>query len=247
MLYEIKNISKTRPGAKGYRLVIPSLRIPNGAKLAITGPSGCGKSTTLDILGLSLAPDLEGDFFLRHPGGATVDVMGLWKKADHARLTRLRLENLGYVLQTGELFPYLNVGENLLLVARLAGKNRQDSLERAKNIAQRLGIADLWNHMPATLSVGERQRVAIGRALVPKPPVILADEPTAALDPVHAEEVMEIFLDALHDFGSALVLVTHNVQWALGAGLTQVEFQLSQSDDFTTAVLEYAPESGEMS
>lgn len=249
LLYNIQNIAKSRPGAKDereFRLLIPSLKIREGDKLAITGPSGCGKSTTLDILGLSLAPDAGGDFFFRGLGKQDADIQAMWKKGDYNGLTSLRLHSLGYVLQTGELLPYLTVRENMELVARLSGKSPAETSDTAKQLAERLDMTAQLEAFPATLSVGQRQRVAIGRALVSRPPVILADEPTAALDPDNAARVMEIFLHALEDFGSALILVTHNVEWALGSGLTQVPFTMKKEDTLNLAILNYDPYRGEV-
>lgn len=247
VLYDIRNISKTRPAGRderAFRLEISFLKIRSGDKLAITGPSGCGKSTTLDILGLSLAPDSGGTFSFSNPAAQMerIDIQALWKKSDYARLTDIRLHSLGYVLQTGELLPYLTVRENMTLVARLGGKNQAESNELADHIAGRLDIREQMDAMPATLSVGQRQRVAIGRALAAQPPVILADEPTAALDPGNAASVMEIFLNSLQDFGSALLLVTHNVEWALSSGLTQVPFRMEKTGKYNLAVLEYHPD-----
>lgn len=248
LLYDIASITKSRPGAKDereYRLLISSLKIREGDKLAITGPSGCGKSTALDILGLSLAPDEGGTFLFRNGGMESADIQAMWKNGDYNGLTSLRLHSLGYVLQTGELLPYLTVRENMELVARLAGKSPAETRDAARELAERLDITAQLEAYPATLSVGQRQRVAIGRALVSRPPVILADEPTAALDPDNAKRVMDIFLRALMEFGSALILVTHNVDWALGSGLTQVPFTMRQEEKLSLAILNYAPEGEE--
>lgn len=249
LLYNIRNVVKSRPAARDereYCLVISSFSVREGDKLAITGPSGCGKSTTLDILGLSLAPDPGGSFLFHNPESKSeADIQGMWKNGDYAALTNLRLHSLGYVLQTGELLPYITVRENMELVARLAGKDARQTREIASELAARLDITAQLDALPATLSVGQRQRAAIGRALVARPPVILADEPTAALDPDNAANVMTIFLQALRDFGSALILVTHNVEWAVGSGLTQVPFRLEKTETQNLAILEYDPQGGE--
>lgn len=241
MLYQLNDVRKTRAGKRSFELVIRNLAIAEGARIAITGPSGCGKSTTLDILGMSLSPDPGGEFLFQPPGsGNAVQISRLWEQQDTGELAELRLRYLGYVLQTGELFPYLTVGENLQFVAKLAGQDKRDTEELARQMAARLDIGDNWDSWPGTLSVGERQRVAIGRAIVGRPKVILADEPTAALDPLHAEDVMQIFLEALEDFGSALVLVTHNTQWALSAGLAEAAFVLEKkADGATVSILDF--------
>lgn len=238
MLYSIKNLRKQRAGDQGYQLLIRNLHIAHGAKIAITGPSGCGKSTTLDILGLSLKPDAATRFDFTPIKDAPIDIMPLWARDAQNSLAQLRLSYMGYVLQSGELLAFLTAGENMTLTARLAGASEEEARESAKKLAERLGIGHLWNAMPATLSVGERQRVAIARALAPCPQIILADEPTAALDPVHAAKVMDSFLKVMDETGGTLVLVTHNAAWARAGGLKEIPFSLQDSDDGVTAVLD---------
>lgn len=239
MLYAIKNLVKRRQREQGYRLLIRSLHIPHGARIAITGPSGCGKSTTLDLLGLALRPDSAELFtFAPVPGEAPLDVTALWAQERHDRMAALRLAHMGYVLQSGELLPFLSVGENMTLTARLGGEGAATALARARDLAHALGVAALLGAMPATLSVGERQRCAIVRALTPGPQLILADEPTAALDPVHAARVMDAFLAALDRHKGSLVLVTHNADWARRGGLTELSFRLEEDDTGVTAILD---------
>lgn len=234
-LYRVENLSKRRAGERNYRLCIRHLAIPPGALLAITGPSGCGKSTTLDILGFGLAPD-SADLFAFGP--EAISVATLWQSGRYDILAALRLTQVGYVLQSGELLPFLTVGENICLVGRLIGQSDAETAEIGHWLAAKLGIDHLWTAMPATLSVGERQRAAIARALASQPHVIIADEPTAALDPLHADMVMEIFIQCLARFNSALVLATHNAAWARSGGLTEIKFELLAEEDGTTAVLD---------
>ena len=238
MLYSLENVIKRRQREQGYRLLIRSLHIPRGARIAITGPSGCGKSTTLDLLGLSLRPD-EGDEFSFTPANnSAANILAIWQSEALDQLAGLRLHNMGYVLQSGELIPYLTVMENMTLTALLAGMSQVDAEKAASAFGEELGIAHLFNAMPATLSVGERQRAAIVRALTPGPEIILADEPTAALDPLHAGRVMKIFLEVVARTGSTLILVTHNVEWALAGGLEELPFQLTEDENGVTAVLD---------
>lgn len=260
MLFNIKNLVKTREGDQSYRLLIKNLQIEHGAKIAITGPSGCGKSTTLDILGLSLSPDSAEKFILtpatarQNAGNAflniafngwafnrngtddKINILSLWQKKRHNTLSSLRLGYMGYILQSGELLPFLTAGENMVFSANLAGI--KNALDIAKGLAEKLGVQKLWHSYPAALSVGERQRVAIIRALASMPQVILADEPTAALDPLHADKVMEAFLDVLSDTGSALILVTHNAAWAKNGGFTEIPFRLAEKESRITAILD---------
>lgn len=238
MLYKIRNLVRTRPGDQGYSLLIRHLELPENARIAITGPSGCGKSTTLDILGLSLRPDSADEFLFSPPGGAEVDVPGLWASGKQDVLSNLRLAHMGYVLQSGELLPFLTTGENMMFTARLTGMAGNEAQDIARRLTVRLGIESLWNAMPGTLSVGERQRAAIVRALASRPAVILADEPTAALDPLHAGIVMEAFLESVEESGSALILVTHNASWAAAGGLTEVPFEMVVENGKVTAILD---------
>lgn len=238
MIYSLKNVVKQRQREQGYRLLIRSLRVPRGARVAITGPSGCGKSTTLDILGLSLRPDFGDEFSFTPENGGSVNILDIWQAGDQDRLARLRLRNMGYVLQSGELVPFLTVMENMTLTARLGGMSKAEAESAAASFGAELGIERLFNAMPATLSVGERQRAAIVRALTPGPEVVLADEPTAALDPLHAAKVMEIFLKAIDKTKSALILVTHNLEWALEGGLKEIPFKLEENESGVTAILD---------
>lgn len=241
MLYKIRDLVKTRKRETGYRLLVRNLEVPQGARIALTGPSGCGKSTLLDILGLSLAPDCADEFTFS-PAEKSVNIGPLWQEHHFDELARLRLQYIGYVLQTGELLPFLTAGENMTFAARLAA--REDAKHTAAELAERLGVSKLWNSMPATLSVGERQRCAIVRALAAKPDIILADEPTAALDPLHADKVMDVFLRCIEDFGSALILATHNAEWALAGGLKRISFRLIEQDSRVTSLIDTS-EAGE--
>lgn len=240
MLYDINHLIKRRSRGQGYCLSIRSLIIDQGERIAITGPSGCGKSTVLDMLGMALHPDEAGkfDFSPTDDVDRPIEIMELWNNRDLDGLADLRLRYLGYVLQSGELLPFLTVGENMELTARLSGLSKEEAASHAQELAQGLGIENLISAMPNTLSFGERQRVAIVRALASQPRVILADEPTASLDPFHADKVMESFLTAIEKYGSTLVLVTHNAQWAKMGGLREIPFQLEENADGVTAILD---------
>jgi putative ABC transport system ATP-binding protein len=206
-LFHLESVSKTRARGSGYTLDIVRLDIMPGETVAVTGASGSGKSTALDMLGMALRPDAAAAFTLC-VAGESVDVAACWRRGDQDRLAALRLRHMGYVLQTGGLLPYVTVRRNMALAASVNGL--PDSAERVRDLADLLGIKNLLDAMPGTLSIGERQRVAIGRALASKPAVILADEPTAALDPRHADTVLDLFLEAVNSLGVTLVLVTHD-------------------------------------
>ena len=236
LLYSIEGLEKGREGAQGYCLSIPRFTLKRGEKVALTGESGCGKSTALDMLGFVLAPD-RASRFLFESEEKRWDIWNLYRRKASEQLCALRLAHLGYVLQTGELLPFLSVAQNMTLVARMRGMEENDALERAHALALRLGIAQRMQAQPATLSVGERQRVAIVRALLPKPEVILADEPTAALDPMHAQTVLETFLEAVDEEGATLIMVSHNVHWVRSSTLREWHFDLEKTADGTHAVL----------
>lgn len=234
----LENVLKQRDGEAGYRLLIRRFSVSEGEHVAITGPSGCGKSTTLDLLGMVLSPDSAGRFMLS-AGNIQADIFQLWKEGRKDRLTDLRRRHLGYVLQTGELFPFLNVEENILLTAKTAGLDRKEALEHAAELMDRLEIARLRRSSPATLSIGERQRVAIARALAPRPLLLLADEPTAALDPGLSRKVMRLFLDIVKESGTSVVMVSHDVDLVHEFAFRQVPITVErQQGDRLTALLD---------
>ncbi|PXX94110.1 ABC transporter ATP-binding protein [Halomonas heilongjiangensis] len=173
------------------------LTLDAGASLALMGESGSGKST---LLHLAAGLDLPDAGEVRLAGRA------LSTLAEPAR-ARLRRETLGLVFQQFHLVPSLNVADNLRLQARLAG--REEAAWSAELIA-RLGLAGLEKRYPEQLSGGQQQRLAIGRALAPRPALLLADEPTGNLDETSADEVLTLLLALVHDAGSALLLVTHS-------------------------------------
>ena len=236
-IYSVHNLCKCYAQERGYALEIRHLDLRCGDMIAITGPSGCGKSTVLDILGLILRPD-RAEHFHFHPDKASpYDVLPLWQAGHLDAMADLRLQYIGYVLQTGGLLPFLSVQDNMTLTACMTGMTREEALEMACPLAERLGIAHLYTALPASLSVGERQRVAIVRALAPRPRLILADEPTAALDPVHADHVMEIFLQAVTDQHGTLVMVTHDAAFARRRGLREIPFSIEKIPGGMCAIL----------
>lgn len=227
MILSIRNLNKVRPldGGMGYRLVVPALDVRAGEKVLITGPSGSGKSTFLDLLGMVLQPD-GAEQFLFTPetvaaGGNArpLDIASAWKSG---RLEELALwrRSVGYVLQTGGLLPFLTVRENIETPRRLLGLQSNDSVVA---LAEKLGIALLLHKHPAQLSVGERQRAAIARALAAEPALVLADEPTAALDPLNAEAVLGMFSNMVSELGVTLVLVTHAPEQMADMGFRRLE------------------------
>jgi putative ABC transport system ATP-binding protein len=191
-----------------FELTIERMELGPGERLAVVGQSGSGKSTLLDLAGLALAPDGAHAFQLESDGDEPVNVGELWRTRQLEALAALRARHFGYVVQSGALLPFLSVGDNVHLPLSLAGRRERD---RVRDLLDRLGIASLERVLPERLSFGQRQRVAVARALAHQPDFLLADEPTASLDPDNARRVMELLLELTAAEGSALLLVSHDL------------------------------------
>ena len=191
-----------------FELTIERMDLGPGERLAVVGQSGSGKSTLLDLAGLALAPDGAHAFRLESDGGGPVNLGELWRTRQLEALAALRARHFGYVVQSGALLPFLSVGDNVHLPLSLAGRRERD---RVRDLLDRLGIASLERVLPERLSFGQRQRVAVARALAHRPDFLLADEPTASLDPDNARRVMELLLELTAAEGSALLLVSHDL------------------------------------
>jgi putative ABC transport system ATP-binding protein len=177
-----------------------TVRVAAGEFVALVGPSGSGKTTFLAIAGALLQPT-QGQVLLDDRDISTLPP---------AALTRFRLDHIGFVLQSSNLVPYLTTRDQLLLVARLAGKLDRTAETKADQLLTALGLARRRGHYPEQLSGGERQRVAIARALMNDPRVILADEPTASLDSKRGREVVELLAHEVRSLGKAGIMVTHD-------------------------------------
>lgn len=175
------------------------LTVRPGEYVSITGASGSGKSTLMHVLGL-LDTLTEGRYLLDGE-----DVSRLPPQA----LARLRSERVGFVFQRFQLLPGMTALENVALPLALQGMPRAARLERAAALLKMVGLADRLEHRPGQLSGGQQQRVAIARAVVTKPSVVLADEPTAGLDPAAAEGVLDL-LGTVHRAGNTVILITHD-------------------------------------
>ncbi|MGC6471756.1 MAG: ABC transporter ATP-binding protein [Parvibaculales bacterium] len=184
-----------------------SLSLKAGEVVGLLGPSGAGKSTLLHLAGL-----LEGV----QKGRVAVDGTDMGKGSDAARTT-LRRSHIGFVYQFHNLLPEFTALENIMMPVRIAGGGRIQAEGAATEMLTQLGLAARADHFPSELSGGEQQRVAIARALVNEPKLVLADEPTGALDPATGGRVFEVFIDTLKARGAAAVIATHN--HALAAGL----------------------------
>ncbi|RMQ43451.1 ABC transporter ATP-binding protein [Pseudomonas cichorii] len=206
-MLQIKGLKIQRGnGVQAHRVHLPELTLARGSVLAITGESGCGKSTLLETLGLLLAPEA-----LEHYRLGTQDVAALLAADDQAALADVRASSLGFILQSGGLLPFLKVRDNISLPRRLLGLSlKSDHVERA--IAA-LHLQPLLDKLPQELSIGERQRVACVRAIAHQPQLLLADEPTAALDPHNARQLFELLLGLVDKLGLSALVVSHD--WAL--------------------------------
>lgn len=174
------------------------LHIREGELVSIMGSSGSGKSTLLNILGILDTHD-QGDYFL-----AGHEIKNLKEKT----AAQLRNQLLGFVFQSFNLLPFKNATENVALPLYYQGVGRKERNKRAAQYLERVGLDHRANHMPNELSGGQKQRVAIARALVTQPKVILADEPTGALDSQTTQEIMSL-LKEVHGAGNTIVIVTH--------------------------------------
>ncbi len=174
------------------------LDIQRGEYVAIMGPSGSGKSTLMNLLGCLDTPT-SGQYILN---GKDVS------KMSDDELAEIRNKEIGFVFQTFNLLPRTTAIENVALPMIYAGASKADRTERAKEVLQSVGLGDRMDHRPNELSGGQRQRVAVGRALVNKPSIILADEPTGNLDSKTSLEILQLF-DEIHQAGNTVIVVTH--------------------------------------
>lgn len=180
-----------------------SLSVARGSSVSIMGPSGCGKSTLLNIIAT-----------LDEPTSGTVTIDGCNPfELDEQALARFRNDRVGFVFQEHHLLPQCSVLENIL-IPTLAHAGSTGTIDRARELADRVGLTDRLDHRPAELSGGERQRVAIARALVNKPVLLVADEPTGNLDGKTADTVADLLIEVHHEVDAAMIVVTHSTTLA---------------------------------
>lgn len=192
-----------------FKVSLPALTLESSQAIAITGASGCGKSTLIEAIGLILQPASVQTFELAGQDLAS-ELQKPLQQSDQA-LSALRRQHLGFVPQTHGLLPYLTVQQNIGLQARILGR----AIDRAwlDDVQQQLGLAGLASRLPRELSIGQRQRVSFVRAIAHRPDLLLADEPTAALDPSAAGQLFEVMLQITQASGTAAIIVTH--EWDL--------------------------------
>ena len=201
MILELKNIFKDYNSDK---LTVPvlkdvSLQVEEGEYVAIMGPSGSGKTTLMNIIGCLDRPT-SGEFYL-----AGTEVAALKDK----ELSNLRLNSIGFVFQSFHLMPRESAWENVSLPLSYAGIKKKERKERALKALARVGLEDRAAFMPTQLSGGQKQRVAIARAMVNNTKILLADEPTGALDSKSGAQIMELF-QKLNEEGATIVMITHD-------------------------------------
>lgn len=201
-MLEMQNVSKIyKKGQQEIKAIEDmSLKIPKGDFVSIIGPSGSGKSSLLLMLGGMLSPT---------SGKVFVDGQSLFDLNQNDR-AQLRQRKMGFVFQTFNLIPYLSAIQNIQVPLLLSGMDEKMQSERAETLLKRVGLSDRMNHIPAELSVGQQQRIALARMLANDPEIILADELTGNLDPEMSRQVMH-FLNELNQEGRTIVIVTHDM------------------------------------
>lgn len=197
-MIDIKNITKSFGSLQVLKGI--DLHINKGEIVSIVGPSGAGKTTLLQIIGTLDKPD-SGSIVIDG-----IDVSNLSK----AKLSDFRNRHLGFVFQFHQLLPEFTALENIMIPAFIAGTSQSEAKERAMELLKFTGLEDRASHKPNELSGGEKQRVAVARALVNKPAVILADEPSGSLDSKNKAELHQLFFDLRDKFGQTFVIVTHD-------------------------------------
>ena len=197
-MIDIKNITKSFGSLKVLKGI--DLHINKGEVVSIVGPSGAGKTTLLQIIGT-----------LDKPDAGTICIDGIDVSSLSTRkLSDFRNQHIGFVFQFHQLLPEFTALENIMIPAYIAGKSNSEAKQRALELLAFMGLSDRAHHKPAELSGGEKQRVAVARALVNKPAVILADEPSGSLDSKNKAELHQLFFDLRDKFGQTFVIVTHD-------------------------------------
>ena len=197
-MIDIKNITKSFGALQVLKGI--DLHIDKGEVVSIVGPSGAGKTTLLQIIGT-----------LDRPDTGTVQVDGIdVTSLSSKRLSDFRNTHLGFVFQFHQLLPEFTAIENIMIPAYIAGKSQKVAKARAEELLQFMGLSDRASHKPNELSGGEKQRIAVARALVNNPAVILADEPSGSLDTRNKEDLHKLFFDLRDQFGQTFVIVTHD-------------------------------------
>jgi len=179
-----------------------TMHVRQGEVVALLGPSGSGKSTFLTAVGL-INPPTSGQITI---GGKLIQD----GEAAQVNLRSFRRQHIGFIFQKSNLIPFLSAVENIQIAMELNGESKRKARQRALELMDYLGVADRADNLPSMLSGGQQQRIAVARAIANKPSVILADEPTAALDGHRGRQVMELFAKVAHEQGAGVIVVTHD-------------------------------------
>lgn len=201
-MIDIKGIKKSFGSLEVLKGI--DLHIDKGEVVSIVGPSGAGKTTLLQIIGTLDRPDA---------GTITIDGIDV-SKLSSKKLSDFRNQHIGFVFQFHQLLPEFTAIENIMIPAYIAGVSHREARQRAEELLEFMGLSDRASHKPNELSGGEKQRVAVARALMNHPAVILADEPSGSLDSKNKEELHQLFFDLRDKFGQTFVIVTHDEQLA---------------------------------
>lgn len=207
-IIEIKNVNK------GYRLgddIVPVLKnidftVKKGEFVAILGPSGSGKTTLMNIIGCMDVLD-SGEYYLN---GRAIH------NTKESEMTEVRNKEIGFIFQNYQLIPTYNVMQNIIMPLLIRGMGHREAKKQCSEIVKLLGISHRLGHRPNELSGGQKQRVSIARALASEPAILLADEPTGALDSASGQEVLKLF-DNLNQLGNTIVMITHDLKVAKAA------------------------------
>ncbi len=204
-MIKAENLHKSYGGIEVLKGV--DLEVARGEVISIVGPSGAGKSTLLHIIGTLDKPN-KGKV---HIGGTDISLL------NDKNISAFRNKNIGFVFQFHHLLAEFTALENVAIPALIAGESRKNAEQRSKELLQFLNLGERLTHKPSQLSGGEQQRIAVARALVNQPLMVLADEPSGNLDTAHAKELHELFFRLRDQFSQTFVIVTHNESLALMA------------------------------
>lgn len=209
-IFQLRDVRYKRLSPRGettFEVIAEPLFLERGKVYGVVANSGTGKTTLLNLLAFTLQPTSLGVFCFQTSDGDIYSISDIWSEKRYEALADLRKHYIGVVLQTGGLLPFVSVRRNIDLPRKLLGTPCNGCTEK---VARSLGIYSVLEKLPAQLSVGERQRVAVARAIAHRPVLVLADEPTSALDPENASKVMALLFEHVQAIGATLILATHD-------------------------------------
>ncbi|WP_371344796.1 ABC transporter ATP-binding protein [Ancylobacter sp. IITR112] len=208
-------------GQRESNICLRDIELRAGAVYGLCGPSGIGKTTALEMLSLASVPDVFGAMSVKD-GDRRIDIAALMARGQQEKLAALRGRLFGYVVQTSRLLPFLTVRDNIRLSQNIAALRDEAFIDQ---LMERLLITPLAGAYPAALSGGQRQRVSIARALAHRPAVVLADEPTSAVDQEIAAMIIRLLIDYAGALGAAVLVITHNVELAQRFQLVRLDVE----------------------